>query len=291
MRKWFFIAISSILLYSCETVVPIDIPEHTPRLVLYSYIEKDYDYSFAALTDSRGLLDVSDPNYIDDAEVNIYRNGNLLTALNQDVFGNNPEGNYSEYTEWQGTQVGDEFEIRASYPGYDDVSATQKLLPEVNILSVRETGVSTIGEFDEELTEFEIEINDLPNETNYYALDAVIYYSTANETDRVEIESLNPAITRGLRREVVFSDEALSLDNNKIKVGLEIFGLDLENDPVLELIFRLKHISEDRYLYGKSYRNYREAEDNPFAEPVTVHSNIENGFGIFSLESKTEFVY
>jgi hypothetical protein len=47
-------------------------------------------------------------------------------------------------------------------------------------------------------------------------------------------------------------------------------------------IVELQNITNDHYKYRKSYSAYRDAEDNPFAEPVLVYGNVKNGYGIFS---------
>ena len=51
----------------------------------------------------------------------------------------------------------------------------------------------------------------------------------------------------------------------------------------------LSSISRDNYLFIKSEAASREARDNPFAEPVIVHNNIENGIGIFRARNTTTF--
>jgi hypothetical protein len=52
----------------------------------------------------------------------------------------------------------------------------------------------------------------------------------------------------------------------------------------------LLHVTEAYFRYQKSYKVAQDANDNPFAEPVNVYSNITNGRGIFSIvnTSKTQ---
>ena len=40
--------------------------------------------------------------------------------------------------------------------------------------------------------------------------------------------------------------------------------------------------SYDRYLFEQSYATYLSGTKNPFAEPVILHSNVKNGFGVFT---------
>lgn len=55
--------------------------------------------------------------------------------------------------------------------------------------------------------------------------------------------------------------------------------------------FRLEvdnYNDEDGYRYLTSRYAARQADGNPFAEPVTVHENIEGGVGIFMVSSRVE---
>ena len=57
-------------------------------------------------------------------------------------------------------------------------------------------------------------------------------------------------------------------------------------DPgAVNLVVWLRSISKDEYLFLKSVDLYQNNEDNPFAEPVIIHSNIASGDGIFSLKT------
>ncbi len=40
--------------------------------------------------------------------------------------------------------------------------------------------------------------------------------------------------------------------------------------------------SYDRYLFEQSYATYLSGTKNPFAEPVILHSNVKNGFGVLT---------
>jgi hypothetical protein len=47
--------------------------------------------------------------------------------------------------------------------------------------------------------------------------------------------------------------------------------------PPKYLEVTLQHLTQDLYLYERSKGNY--GEDNPFAEPLNLHSNLKNGYG------------
>ena len=54
---------------------------------------------------------------------------------------------------------------------------------------------------------------------------------------------------------------------------------------------RVDHIDPSYYFYSVSKQKYYQADGNPFAEPVQVYNNIENGFGILSAYSRTSKNY
>ena len=49
--------------------------------------------------------------------------------------------------------------------------------------------------------------------------------------------------------------------------------------------------SKDLYLYETTRSLNQDAQGNPFAEPVLVHSNMEGGYGVFTLHNSTVYRY
>jgi hypothetical protein len=46
---------------------------------------------------------------------------------------------------------------------------------------------------------------------------------------------------------------------------------------------RLFPITKDRYLYNKSLSLHNNLQDNPFAEPVLLYTNLQKGYGYFTI--------
>lgn len=76
----------------------------------------------------------------------------------------------------------------------------------------------------------------------------------------------------GKKKELV-----LYIDHNALE-PVYVQSLNQHYKPIIEL----HTITADHYKYNKSIGAYRDAEDNPFAEPVLVYSNVKNGYGIFT---------
>ena len=49
------------------------------------------------------------------------------------------------------------------------------------------------------------------------------------------------------------------------------------------LVVRLKPLTKERYLYNKSLSLYYGAKDNPFSEPTLLYTNIQKGYGMFTI--------
>lgn len=47
--------------------------------------------------------------------------------------------------------------------------------------------------------------------------------------------------------------------------------------------FPLEYYNEAYFRYLKSYEYLQYNDDNPFAEPANVYSNVKNGYGVFAL--------
>ena len=64
----------------------------------------------------------------------------------------------------------------------------------------------------------------------------------------------------------------------------------LNSEKTLSLTLYLHNISKSYYYYRTSLELYVDASRNPFAQPVQVFSNINNGFGIFAGAQISYFV-
>ena len=68
--------------------------------------------------------------------------------------------------------------------------------------------------------------------------------------------------------------------------------IELAEDHTVTINYDLRSISRDLYYYKRTLDAYYNSEDDPFTEPVLVHSNFSSGLGLFSVyaSSKKELV-
>jgi hypothetical protein len=296
----FTIALLALSFASCDEnsfsqVVTIDVPEHTPRPVLNLQVEAGQERELSLLvTNSKGILDPESTYDIPtDAEVVMYRNSDVFAnltfseqTLRYEAFLENPFPN----------QGGDTYLIEANIPAFGlvQVSQTMPVKPKIEKATFEREGTIDEGGF--RVDELVVDIIDQePGRTNYYGLRLFqVFYnidSTTGDTlqiskSRLFLDSNDPLLTYGASFDLIFNDEAFSAGAYQARC-YTYFSFNQDN---INLEVELYQLSEDAYLYDRSLEQYQNSIGNPFAEPVTVHSNIPGGYGIFSLINKDVYL-
>ena len=80
--------------------------------------------------------------------------------------------------------------------------------------------------------------------------------------------------------EIYFKASRLSLINNKIII--KISKNDLYNNYENKIQVRLTSLSEEAYTFLNSIARLNETDMDPFAEKVTIYTNIKDGLGLFA---------
>lgn len=167
------------------------------------------------------------------------------------------------------------YTLTISAPEKQTVIASQTVPEPVEIINIENTG-----------NHFLIKINDNPNTRNFYLLKAYKEFEEGN----VQSIWLEPFATY-MRESSLFFSSIIFTDTTFN--GEQGFNIDVkhneDNDNTANYKFVLYTITEDFFKYDTSIRIAEYAEDNPFVEPVIIHSNFQNGYGIFTLMNKTEF--
>lgn len=87
-------------------------------------------------------------------------------------------------------------------------------------------------------------------------------------------------------REATFRDVLFGGTEHRIRLRVPEGNLYLpdqqegDNYPRLKYMLYVSALSEDAYQFDHTKRLFQRTEENPFAEPVNVHSNVEDGYGI-----------
>lgn len=280
--------------FGCETIVEIDIPVEAPSLVINSTLS-DKEYFKANISESKHILDGSDVyKKVQGATVEIYEDGNLLTLLADSLEGNYISNSYKPVR-------GKMYEIVVSKNGFETASANVLMpLDTAIILGVKiDTVVESEFGYTSYYLRFSVEIKDNPEQENFYdisiyqkshsvrydytvdppeIIDTVYYYN------KLYIQSRDPGLEefQSFGQNIIFNDELFNGSTYRMNV-LSSIRIDPSNPNENELSYfvELANTSESYYRYELSSQLQYWTEDNPFAQPVTVYNNIENGFGIF----------
>lgn len=301
--------LAGVLLYSCSNFFDAEIelptPDHDPLLVVNSYLLNTEDSILGArITRTYGLFEEQLlEEEIDDATVKLYKNGVLYQELNH------TESFYTQnYTKGINTPVGepgDELELEVSHPIYGTTRATQ-VFPEPVPLTDTDVRILSNTEFDGATAELRFTFTDPAGEENYYEILAVqeciyeyvdpyagvTYRDTFQNTVFFDAEFDNdPNTYQGIAYEsMLISDR--NFDGQTITFRPN-FYLCYSEAPLEEeaLSFRIywRTVTKDYFSYLTSVYQSQNASGNPFSEPVSVYTNMENGVGAFCVASELEY--
>lgn len=128
-----------------------------------------------------------------------------------------------------------------------------------------------------------LSFSDDPNTDNYYELIVfpVFSYDSLKRGEQIYPESIDESLIKLDGGKFTFSDE----NRNGQQIGVSIYSNRFYSESLLELHVCLSSITKDKYLFLRTYQKYYENTGDLFSEPTIVHSNIENGEGIFTVES------
>lgn len=282
----FFFLIASTLFYSCEdffnSVTNVDIAPHESRLAVFGYMNTDLPTQVISVGNSKGYTEAGSPDVITDATAILSKNGVTVGTFI-------PSGSGEYYlNEPLDAQTGDEFRLDVSATGYASVYAVERVPPVINVGSITYEGEAFSQEYGEPLPEYEIVINDDGNLDNFYGIEVWRLDTITGYREHVYIYSNDFNLTEWIYVGRVMNDETFNGSQYKARVMVEEYN-ELAENMVYEFV--IKSISENMYQYAKSYTNYVINDGNPFAEPVTVTTNMEEtGFGLFTYLREQRFI-
>ena len=274
---------------NCTKEIDFDEQDIAPRIVVNSLFTNDSVWS-AHISRSVGVLDNTSYTTIDDASVNIFdENANLVTALTHQGDG--------LYTSPTGVSPlpNQSYTLEASATGYQGVNATNFIPPAVDIFQL--DTVTSTNSNDETILEATITFQDPPNVSNYYMLEVLVKGTWESwEGDSVEFREPLEISCDDINVETVNRFNFGGFENTYLYLMLKDQNFDGENYALtfsvinyaelkeMELFgeIRLVNTSEAYFNYLTSFNMYQRTINNPFATPVQVYSNVNNGMGIFA---------
>lgn len=287
MKKWIYFIIP-LLLGACTLTVVIDLPEQEPKAVINAFFSPDSSWR-VQITKSRGMYDTGwQFSPVSNAQVSLMKNGQFDQQLMYDA------GKGYFFSNQQKPEVGAAYRIEVSAPGIVDTAVASDTVPVMvqiqNLVVNRNVSVTPEGDT---LSEVKFSIDD-PAGANYYGLELLTFNSTSpgNFWD-ICYQSNDPVLNSGnnwlqvglgdnsICNRVYFSDDLIDGKTHQFSFMVSEYELNL-SDGLMMVLFS---VSKSYFTYSLTRDLQMNTQGNPFAEPVLVYDNVQNGLGIFAAYS------
>jgi hypothetical protein len=335
MKKILFL--SSILVFlafmSCDDdrfspIYEVDIPPHTPRLVIRADWTAGSDSLAVFVSKSRSVLDKTKTNFRDtfkfgteiyiqeyydtvpNVKVELLREGQVLGTIPYAGKGYHVAKKLFKLD----TVSGVTYTLRVSAPNFTTVEASQKTQKSFSILRGGHKADAAVSQdaldpfsSPERGDELTLELQDKAEDENYYTLEAFVGMNTfigGGSSVGIHRDTLGRTYEAyGNIRNIDQNMDDFTLPdrtfNGKNYVwrfwlnpnlyfynqasGIQFRGRPKSGDRIT---VQIRSLNKDYYLFAKTLKLANQAQDNPFfSEPVILHSNVKNGYGIFTIGS------
>ena len=306
MKKITLSLLFSFLLFSCEdmeTVVNLDIPPHTPVLVLNSIIDTDSEVR-VLVSHSVGAFEQIIPSCITDAEVLLFENNQFVDTLMVDLINTDSVYYFNSlgesqilmnyYTSDIIPNSGSTYSVEVNHPNYESITASTYVPEDVIIYNIQ---IDTVT--DDEKIGFSFSFNDDGIQQNSYRLKlfSSCIKTWIDDGDTVEyplpsgwmmMMSNDPSFPGGIPFEgytfegsqVVFTDDLFNGQEKNISIDVE--SEDFRYSDCDTVTIQFSTFSDDTYSYYNSLGDHSEKGELGLfgGEVIPVYSNVENGLGV-----------
>jgi hypothetical protein len=261
------------LMQSCEKEIKFKDDDSKSLLVL-NCIMKAGDSISVSL--SKSFSTIGDQN-VGDLTITTHASLKLIDETTGATFVTNQIGADNNYHFQAVAVAGHTYGIEVTHPDYPTASARLEF-PQKIMISSWDTSQISIDQ-----SQFSFQFND-PAGENYYGISRVMFDQTMESEYEVgfNVKGILNLEENYWYQNVLFSDDQLISSNPMIDLSFWFVQDTSSTGGTNTYTVRFSTISKELYLYAKSSVKIQENEYNPFAEPVRIYSNIENGYGIFA---------
>jgi len=274
----------AVLLAGCEQVIEIDLPPHTPQIVVNSTFSTD-SVVYAQISVSKQLQDTAQIQVLSDASVVLLEDGLPFDTLQ--FTSNYFPGAY------RGSRIpsaGKNYTLKASRSGFPTVEGNDLAPFPVAIENVtfQDSVPDPVNEgvWDEITFSF----SDAGTTDDFYVAGIQLSDSVEVVPGQWEVYTMMVGfITDDPIMERDFTGNVVSFTDDSFQGGRRSIRMKVNHDDIAygtaEIV--LLHTSENYFRYLRSINAYEETQFNPFAEPVIIHSNMTPQLGIFAGYSRS----
>jgi hypothetical protein len=311
MRKYIIPVLFITLLSACELVIDVETPDFDSSIVFNSILQPDSTIQ-VVLSQDYYILDNELDNYtqngLEGATVTLFEDDVEIGILDEIDFTNQWGEQFNGYYSIDHRPVqGSRYTFTVQKSGFESVSVSDIMpehIPNVSF-HVKDT---TTSEWGGQLLRAELSLDDLPGD-NYYELQVIMstYDAYFYDEDSIVVMPVvyqvyinsSSLLVEEYNDRFLFSDDLFKDDRYTTDLEFEIWDrpyLEQEFDIEIDsyLIYQIRSCSKAYYQYYNSAALHFWNNGNPFAEPVHVYSNVENGYGIlgsFTTAADTLLVY
>lgn len=267
------------LITNCTKPIDIDLPDISPKLTVNSFVSlNDSVFVYINLSESKSSGYNLDTGFaiVDTAIIT------MTDAVGNTIEFEEDNWELGKYKAFQFIQNQGTISIKVETQDYGTATATATIPIKTMIDTIfYEDSVSIFN--DEHYGEIRLNFQDNPNEVNYYAVELLEYWDSRATW---EIKSPSSRTSDNLILfnhfgKVFFNDETINGQNYTLKLGYDSYTFNnwkTQNTPLKIILYT---IDFPYFEYTKGLNKAYNTQDNPFAEPTIIYSNIENGVGIF----------
>lgn len=276
--KKYFVFLTIMMLTACELVVDIDVPFEGEQLTVNSFFSPDSVWR-ASVSLNRFILNTQPFRRVTNATVIVSdENGPVDTLVH--------EGNGVYRSDNGKPQARKRYTISASTVVHGAVHAESFVPPAALVSNVEIQSSDFNGEPSSRIT---LQISDEPTTENYYAITVEIGYEYLSP--EYEVLSFRYPAMLGRDDEGFQEDEQITNDNAMLikdvfysgpEMNVTVHSPDWNLVHAPDVYVSVKTISKDYYDFILTSSLQNQTSGNPFAQPVQVYSNVQNGFGIFA---------
>lgn len=292
MKKYMTLLFFTSMLMACETAVDIDVPLSERRLVINALNNPDSVWN-VNVTLSRHVLDNNNAYEIPSTtSVTITDLSNNLMVEELKFSSDNfrHEGLFKP-------EVEKEYSLKVVTPKYGTVEAVGYIPAKVPIDKIE---IATGNPSPNGMVSVKIHFKDPPSKKNFYRVAIIesgyflIFRNKIIDTIRynrpVYFEVDDPAMESNFNNgnELLVDDNLFNGDSHTFALKVNSYITQPGNPFPTKII--LSTLSEAYYRYATTRNLQQFTSGDPFAQPVLVYNNIQNGLGIFGGYSQSVFV-
>lgn len=295
-RFWIIAGVAASII-ACEKPLSLEVIDNNRELVVVSNFMPDQALHVVVSLSRDILVGTAATEFVDDAEVKLYRDGELV----QELEFSGPKGQVATpfyTTNGFVPQVGVAYTITVDAPGYPTVAAKSEIPEPINLLSTSLSNLTFAAPEHDKTQAFTYDLllrfEDPSKVQNYYHINLlqqfVPYEMVEGDTAfrapvyraaRFDHRNNSNDQIAHLGGGVLLQDEGW--DGTIIDYTLPVRQLhNPAKEKLGKLFVELRAVSEEYYRYFSALSRQQASENSPFVDPVILYDNIDGGQGVFA---------